>query len=145
MTQMIEKQFPVYVQIVSHTPALQRFSPTFATNLKRSSAIVDSVALYQYTHTRLPEIPPCMWEDQVMERHANVLDPPGRYAAYLVRLWQDGEQAPWRASAQSVHTGEKMMFASLEALFTFLEGHTLAEPTRDLAEHLDKNRELSAE
>lgn len=48
----------------------------------------------------------------------------GRYHAYLVRLWQDGPQAPWRASAQNAHTGEKWFFADLEALFAFLHKQT---------------------
>ena len=50
------------------------------------------------------------------------------YTAYLVRLWQDSQQGPWRASAQSVQTGERVLFASLAELFAFLEGQTLAGP-----------------
>jgi len=50
------------------------------------------------------------------------------YTAYLVRLWQDSPQGHWRASAQSVQTGEKVLFASLAELFAFLEGQTLAGP-----------------
>jgi hypothetical protein len=49
------------------------------------------------------------------------------YTSYLVRLWQDSRQGPWRASAQSVQTGERVLFASLAELFTFLEGQTLVD------------------
>ena len=55
------------------------------------------------------------------------------YTAYLVRLWQDSQQGPWRASAQSVHTGERVLFASLAELFAFLEGQTLDGPADDQA------------
>lgn len=46
------------------------------------------------------------------------------YTAYLVRCWQDGKHAPWRASAQSVRTGEKLFFANLDELFAFLAAET---------------------
>ena len=55
------------------------------------------------------------------------------YTAYLVRLWQDHPQGPWRASAQSVQTGERVLFASLAELFAFLEGQTLDGPADDQA------------
>jgi hypothetical protein len=54
------------------------------------------------------------------------------YAAYLVRLWQDGQAGQWRASAQSVQTGEKTLFASLSELFMFLESQTAAHPNNDV-------------
>jgi hypothetical protein len=59
------------------------------------------------------------------------LDKPSGYAAFLVRLWQGGEEGQWRASAQSVQTGEKVLFASLAELFAFLEGQTLDGPADD--------------
>jgi hypothetical protein len=45
------------------------------------------------------------------------------YRSYLVRLWQvkGDEAAFWRASLESPVTGECHGFASLEALFEFLE------------------------
>lgn len=46
------------------------------------------------------------------------------YSAYLVRLWKDGVPAKWRASAQSVQTGEIVRFATLYELFAFLAAHT---------------------
>jgi hypothetical protein len=58
------------------------------------------------------------------------------YAAYLVRLWQDGQAGQWRASAQSAQTGERTLFASLAELFIFLESQTAAHPT-DLSSQYD--------
>ena len=45
------------------------------------------------------------------------------YASYLLRLWrakQDGQMA-WRASLECAQDGQRMNFASLEALMTFLQ------------------------
>jgi len=53
------------------------------------------------------------------------------YLAYLLRVWcTDTQQGPaWRASLDSPHTGERQAFATLAALFTFLEARTrLAAP-----------------
>jgi hypothetical protein len=48
------------------------------------------------------------------------------YLSYLLRLWRvDGEEnAAWRASLESPHTGERRGFAKLADLFTFLEEET---------------------
>ncbi|MEZ4664141.1 MAG: hypothetical protein R2911_41960 [Caldilineaceae bacterium] len=46
------------------------------------------------------------------------------YRAYLVRLWRDGAQGAWRASAQSVDGQIIVRFASLEALYAFLHSQT---------------------
>lgn len=43
------------------------------------------------------------------------------YHSYLVRLWQQAPNGPWRASAQSVQSGQALHFADLKALFQFLE------------------------
>jgi hypothetical protein len=45
------------------------------------------------------------------------------YVAYLLRLWQVGDerQIGWRASLENAHTGKRQGFASLTELFTFLE------------------------
>ena len=43
------------------------------------------------------------------------------YLSYLLRLWRvDKEEAVWRASLESPLTGERIGFASLDALFDFL-------------------------
>jgi hypothetical protein len=53
-----------------------------------------------------------------------------RHISYLLRLWpvrsEDG--IVWRASLESAHTGDRIGFASLDALFAFLRGRTDAEP-----------------
>jgi len=46
------------------------------------------------------------------------------YNAYLVRLWQDTPDTPWRASVQSVQSGKIVRFGSLYALFAFLKTET---------------------
>jgi hypothetical protein len=54
------------------------------------------------------------------------------YQAYLVRLWRvcSGGQWVWRAALESPHTGERHVFATLAALFTFLESKTRQEAPR---------------
>lgn len=49
-----------------------------------------------------------------------------RYMAYMLRLWRANTDAQpvWRASLESPHTGERLGFGSLEALFAFLEKET---------------------
>ncbi len=42
------------------------------------------------------------------------------YQAYLLRLWRDGEDGGWRISLQSVTTGTRRGFSSLESLFGYL-------------------------
>ena len=46
--------------------------------------------------------------------------------AYLLRLWQVrcAEGTAWRASLESARSGERLGFASLNALFDFLRGRT---------------------
>ncbi|MBX3050309.1 MAG: hypothetical protein KF753_02475 [Caldilineaceae bacterium] len=43
------------------------------------------------------------------------------YRAYLVRLWQETQESPCRASAQSVQSGETVRFSSLGGLYAFLD------------------------
>ncbi|MFQ5421838.1 MAG: hypothetical protein ACE5EY_15920, partial [Anaerolineae bacterium] len=48
----------------------------------------------------------------------------GRYQAYLLRLWRQqaqGQAAAWRISLENVHTGERVIWRSLDELTTFLE------------------------
>jgi hypothetical protein len=54
-----------------------------------------------------------------------------RYLSYLLRLWQtsNGEKQVWRASLESPGTGKRQGFASLDALFEFLQ--TQAEPRNE--------------
>jgi hypothetical protein len=45
-----------------------------------------------------------------------------QYFSFMLRVWQanDEGESVWRASLESPHTGERIGFASLEALFIFL-------------------------
>jgi hypothetical protein len=51
------------------------------------------------------------------------------YHAYLLRLWKAGADAegPWRASLESPVTGERRGFATLPALFAYLEAKVARE------------------
>jgi hypothetical protein len=40
--------------------------------------------------------------------------------SYLLRLWRSGETGGWRASLQSIPSGERHMFADMESLLAFL-------------------------
>jgi hypothetical protein len=54
------------------------------------------------------------------------------YLSYLLRLWRVGkEQAVWRASLESPHSGERIGFASLDELFAFLREQTDDEASYD--------------
>lgn len=46
------------------------------------------------------------------------------YLAYLLRLRRDNESAPWRATVENPHTGERQGFATLRQLVAFLEEQT---------------------
>ena len=43
-----------------------------------------------------------------------------RYSAYLLRIWQDGERSPRRASLKEIRSGHQRYFNDLESLFLFL-------------------------
>ncbi|MCA9994676.1 MAG: hypothetical protein KDE56_02945 [Anaerolineales bacterium] len=43
------------------------------------------------------------------------------YHAYLLRLWREHANAPWRVSLQSAETRERHHFADLTSLVDFLE------------------------
>jgi hypothetical protein len=43
-----------------------------------------------------------------------------RYHAFLLRLWQEEEGAPWRIQMEHPHTHEVVGFGSLERLMQFL-------------------------
>lgn len=50
--------------------------------------------------------------------------PLSNYQAYMLRLWHEGDDLPWRASLQNPHTGEQQHFAALTQLFAYLEQQT---------------------
>ena len=47
-----------------------------------------------------------------------------KYLAYLLRLWQEDDSTPWRATLENAHTGERHGFASLGRLLAFLQDQT---------------------
>ncbi len=47
-----------------------------------------------------------------------------RYHAYLVRLWQDRPDSPWRALVRNCANDEERRFATVEELFLFLYQQT---------------------
>jgi hypothetical protein len=47
-----------------------------------------------------------------------------RYHAYLVRLWQDRPEKPWRALTRDCANDEERRFATVEELFLFLRRQT---------------------
>ncbi len=46
------------------------------------------------------------------------------YFSYLLRLWRERETAPWRATVEDPHTGERWGFANLRQFIAFLEEQT---------------------
>jgi hypothetical protein len=58
------------------------------------------------------------------------------YFAYMLRLWRECnngvaptiEGGPWRASLQSPHSNKRLMFASLDDLYHFLQIQAGLEP-----------------
>jgi hypothetical protein len=53
------------------------------------------------------------------------------YRSYLLRLWrvQVKAQTIWRASLECPHTGERLAFADLEALWRYLRAETEEDET----------------
>jgi hypothetical protein len=56
----------------------------------------------------------------------SILNKAPRYQAYLLRFWQEQRQNTalpeiWRFSLEDPHTGHRQGFATLEALFNFLQ------------------------
>ncbi len=55
------------------------------------------------------------------------------YMAYLLRLWRDNPDGPWRALLENPNSGERIGFATLPELFAFVETRTdgpTAPPSR---------------
>lgn len=66
--------------------------------------------------------------------HCTQLDgnPMSNYHAYLIRLWRDDEQQPWRAELVSPHSGEARHFATPEQAYAYLQ-QQLKPPIGDLS------------
>ncbi|MFO7538195.1 MAG: hypothetical protein R6X32_09055 [Chloroflexota bacterium] len=52
------------------------------------------------------------------------------YQAYLLRLWRDDENAPWRATLQEAHAGQLVSFSSVAQLIAFIEQQTASDQKR---------------
>lgn len=74
-----------------------------------------------------------------MKQQANVSSTLAGYCAYLVRFWQDNPNDDWRASAQSVQSGETVRFAGLEQLFAFLRAQTAGQLPQDAQHSQDES------
>ncbi len=46
------------------------------------------------------------------------------YISFLLRLWKDDDETPWRARLEEPHSGEHHTFAALVHLVRFLEEQT---------------------
>ena len=58
------------------------------------------------------------------------------YHSYLLRLWRDGANHPWRASLQCSATGEKFAFADMLTLFAFLVEQVATDENAEELVHL---------
>ena len=53
------------------------------------------------------------------------------YFSYLLRLWRESDAAPWRASLEDAHTGERRSFADAAKLLIFLREQMQSETIHD--------------
>jgi hypothetical protein len=51
-----------------------------------------------------------------------------RFHSYLLRLWQETPDLPWRAMLRSVATREEHLFPDLDRLLAFLQDQMCAPP-----------------
>ena len=49
---------------------------------------------------------------------------PDRYRSYMVRLWREAMDGPWRCQIRCVGTGREWRFAGLPEMFEFLVADT---------------------
>lgn len=47
--------------------------------------------------------------------------PQSQYQAYLLRLWRESPQGPWRIVLQQANGNQRFLFADLESLFAHLQ------------------------
>jgi hypothetical protein len=52
---------------------------------------------------------------------------PENYQSYLLRLWRENPQGPWRASLQSTSTEQVYAFGSLDQLWAFLMSYAATD------------------
>ena len=51
---------------------------------------------------------------------SNIDNKSKQYQSYLLRIWKDDDQGEWRALLLTIPTQERRHFASLDALFKYL-------------------------
>lgn len=62
------------------------------------------------------------WEDQSWKGKKSVSDwKQPTYFSYLLRIWRDHQQAPWRASLESTATGVVRRFGEVEGMWAFIQ------------------------
>lgn len=73
------------------------------------------------------------------------------YVAYMLRFWQAGSRdgtPVWRASLENPHTGERLAFGDVNALFDFLNDFmasvTAAQGAPETSEHTGAEKERAA-
>ncbi len=57
------------------------------------------------------------------------------YQAFLLRLWRETADAPWRVLLETAATGKRRGFASVESLFSYLDHITYPGKEAAMAEH----------
>ena len=57
------------------------------------------------------------------------------YLAYMLRLWRDEVEMPWRVTLENPHTGETIGFASLQQLIAFLSEQTGMDISLNCKDH----------
>ena len=64
-------------------------------------------------------------------------DTPPMYRSFLLRLWRESEHGTWRASLESVTTGERQGFPDLPSLLAYLqdECQAVADYHQDVGKH----------
>ena len=55
------------------------------------------------------------------EPSAVAIADPERYRSYVLRLWREAPDAPWRVQVHCVQSGVERRFAGLVGLFQFLD------------------------
>lgn len=54
-----------------------------------------------------------------------------KYESFLLRLWQKDGATTWHGEIESIQTGQKWQFDSLEIIITILQAQILADPIKD--------------
>ena len=70
-------------------------------------------------------------------------DAPPMYLSFLLRLWRESEHGAWRASLESVTTGERHGFPNLPRLLAFLEDEcqALTDYHQEAGKHQSPSKE----